>query len=304
MSNYDSYNSTVHITVDYAKLNQLRGQQNINFIEALSKVGKICASESIAQFENMVKDLQTVNFTKVSALIPNAQIDIVNQMACLQAQVSAIKSDPVMYPTVNSICQPDLIDNITNNINLALKSMANGNFANTHDLVKIETEMTNAISKAKDYLMTWQHNYVLSAMTDVLPEIGYEELEIKSNHDSAAIFAKKDGSGLGIVVQQGGDMHIDTIGYDGEECEEERKKLIEKLRNHGIELKNKVHIHHRRREGGNLISEARGIARQERCSAAEGLLKAVVKIDASIEHRRIQRNMCFYQQKILGGNKL
>jgi len=101
-----------------------------------------------------------------------------------------------------------------------------------------------------------QRDVLAHTMAQVLTDLGYS-LSSYADDRGVALWARAGDKRLGIVVQEGGQMTLDTVGFCGHTCEQAIEQLVDALAQKGIEIRREATFVHADPRGGALLTDAR-----------------------------------------------
>lgn len=176
---------------------------------------------------------------------------------------------------------------------VALKEMnvalARGNNQLAEQHAKLaQTRLEEVVAASYDRLASAQQSVVREVVAETLSDMGYQ-VQQRDTGRRSAVWATRGAQSIAFVLEQDGSFQMDTYGFTGLSCQQERNALLERLAEKGVRLQVRQTVLHGDRYGGQLMKKALATAKQQKKPVPDALLQATAPRNAQDDLRRRQQ---------------
>lgn len=145
-----------------------------------------------------------------------------------------------------------------------------------------------AIFLCYERLALAQQQVVCRSIAETLQEMGYQ-VEQSERGLYSALWATRGAESIALVLERDGSFQMDTLGFQGLRCRQERAALLARLKEKGLHMQVRQSVLHGDRYGGQLLKRALATARRRHIPVPEALLQAASMAHDQDDLRRRQQ---------------
>lgn len=208
------------------------------------------------------------------------------------SRANALDQTLVQFPLLREVAtyvQPQSLQQAQDALKQMNEALAQGNTQLAEQHAKLaQTRLEEVVAASYDRLASAQQSVVREVVAETLGEMGYQ-VQQRDTGRRSAVWATRGAQSIAFVLEQDGSFQMDTYGFTGLSCQQERNALLERLAEKGVRLQVRQSVLHGDRYGGQLMKKALATARQQKLSVPDALLRTTAQHNAQDDLRRRQQ---------------